>query len=67
MENTKNSYIKTDNGMVLNKKYIRWIKKIDECLEICIKSNGCIAKHNTHQICKSKNIDNYNKLIKLFE
>ena len=66
MENNKNVYIITDENKVLNEKYIRWIKKIDECLEVCTKSNGCSAYH-THKICKFINLESYNKLNKYFE
>jgi len=41
MEEYKKSYIKVDNNKVINENCIRWIKKIDECLEVCIKLNGC--------------------------
>ena len=66
MENNKNVYIITDENKVLNEKYIRWIKKIDECLEVCTKSNGCSAYH-THKICTFINLESYNKLNKYFE
>lgn len=59
----KNSYVKTDNNKIINEKYIRWIKKIDDCLEVCTKSNGCIEKIDTHKICKLNNPDSYKKLI----
>jgi len=41
---------KTDDK-IINEKYIRWIKKVDECLLICTKWNGCEVK-DTHKICK---------------
>ena len=67
MENIQNSYIKTDNNKIINEKCIRWVKKIDECLEVCIKSNGCALYAQTHTICKINNQDGYNKLNKLFD
>jgi len=60
-------YIKTDDNTVINKKYIRWIKKIGDCMEICTKSNGCVLKTGTHTICKLYNLNSYNKLNKHFE
>ena len=43
-------------------------KKINECLEVCVKSNGCsLLNNNTHKICKLNNIDSYNKLNRHFE
>jgi hypothetical protein len=64
--NNKDSYIKTDEDIVINEKYIIWIKKLNECLEVCAKSTGC-AIGNTHKICKSNNFDSYKKLIHYFE
>jgi hypothetical protein len=67
MENNQNSFVKVDDHLIVNEKYIRWIKKINDCLEICTKMDGCIAGGNTHKICKLNNIDSYNKVNKLFE
>ena len=67
MENNQ-TYIKTDNNKIINEKCIKWIYKMDECLKVCTKSLGChIKSGDTHKICKSKNLDSYNKLIKHFE
>ena len=67
MENNQ-SYIKMDNNIIINEKCIKWVKKIDECLEVCIKSTGCYVKSggDTHKICKINNSDSYNKLNKYF-
>jgi hypothetical protein len=67
MENKKTTYIKTDDNKVINEKHIRWIKKMDECLLVCTKSDGCIVKKDTHTICKIYNLDSYNKLNAHFE
>jgi hypothetical protein len=61
-----NQYLKTDNETVINEKYIRWIKKMDECLEVCTKSSGCTNILQTHRICKINNSASYNKLNKYF-
>ena len=66
MSGNNNSYIKVDNDKLINEKCIRWIKKMDDCLSICTLSNGCYIG-NTHKICKSSNIDTYNKLNKHFD
>lgn len=67
MEN-KQTYIKTDDNIIINEKCIRWVQKMDECLEVCTKSTGCNVKYgHTHKICKSNNLDSYNKLNKHFE
>ena len=67
--NNKNIYIKTDNNTIINEKSIKWIKKMnkkmDDCLAVCTKSNGCYMKE-THLICKINNVDSYNKLNKYF-
>jgi hypothetical protein len=63
MDSSKNSYLKTDENKIINEKCIRWVKKMDECLEICTKTNGCYLKSgDTHTICKINNPDSYNKL-----
>ena len=67
MENNDNSYIKTDDNKVINEKYIRWVKKMSVCLEVCTKSTGCNNKFvDTHRICKLNNPDSYYKLNKFF-
>ena len=65
MDDNKNNYIRVDDNKVINEKCIKWIKKIDECLSVCTKSDGCYTKH-THTICKINNLDSYNKLNKHF-
>jgi len=67
MEKNATIYIKTDDNKVINERHIRWIKKINECLEICTKSDGCIAGKTTNRICKLYTPDSYNKLNELFE
>lgn len=69
-----NSYLKTDDNKIINESYIRWVKKMDDCLRVCTKSTGCDIKEtkkdtgkDTHKICKINNLDSYNKLNKHFE
>ena len=67
-EKTRFWYIKADDNKVINEKAILWIKKIDECLEVCTKSTGCnIQNGDTHKICKLNNPRSYNKLNSLFQ
>lgn len=66
MENNQTVYIKTDDNIIVNEKYIRWVKKMSECLIVCSKSTGCDIS-DTHKICKYNNLDSYNKLNKHFE
>lgn len=66
MENN-NSYIKTDDNRIINEKYIRWVKKLSECLEVCSKMTGCSSGRDTHKVCKINNSESYHKLNKHFE
>ena len=66
MENNKVLFLKTDDK-IINIKCIRWVKKMNECLEICTKYNGCYNNgEDTHKLCKSVNPDSYKKLEKFF-
>jgi hypothetical protein len=69
MISNKISYIKTDDNKIINEKCIRWVKKMNDCLEVCTRSNGCYndGGTTTHKICKSKSLDSYKKLNKFFE
>jgi len=60
------SYIKTDDNKIINETCIRWVKKMDECLSVCIKTDGCIDGVNTHKICKLNNSYSYEKLNRFF-
>lgn len=67
MENQK-SYLKADDNIIINEKMIRWVKKMDECLEVCTRVDGCsVENKTTHKICKLNNSDSYSKLNKQFE
>ena len=62
------SYIKTDDNKIINEKCIRWVKKMNDCLEVCTKIIGCSTEYkDTHTICKVNNLESYNKLDKHFE
>ena len=60
------NYIKMDNNTLVNESAIRWVRKIDECMKICTRSDGCSLK-NTHSLCKNTNADSYNYLQRFFE
>ena len=64
--NNKQTFIKVNDNIVISENYIRWIKKIDECLKICNKPGGCYDT-DVHTVCKVYNPDSYNKLNKYFE
>jgi hypothetical protein len=60
------TFLKTDENKIINLKYIRWVKKMSECLDVCTKSNGCDYQ-GTHKICKLNNPDSYHTLNKFFD
>jgi hypothetical protein len=62
MHGNQDSYIKTDDNKVINEKCIRWVKKMNDCLEVCTKSDGCYEKVDTHKICKLNNLTSYKRL-----
>ena len=66
--NTNNiNFIKVDNNTIVNINAIRWIKKMDDCLAVCSKSDGCIINNrDTHKICKINNYDSYALFNKYF-
>ena len=61
------SYIKLDSNTMINENCIRWVKKMGDCLEVCVKSTGCSVMDGTHKICKLNNLHSYNKLNEHFE
>jgi len=64
----KDLFIKTDDNKVINERHIRWVKKMNDCLEVCTKSTGCSKENgNTHIICKLNSPDSYYRLNELFE
>jgi hypothetical protein len=66
VSNTK--WCKADDNKIINEACIRWAKKMDECIMVCTKSDGCSEyRRNLHSICKINNPESYNKMIKLFE
>jgi hypothetical protein len=67
MENKQVSYIKTDDNKIINEKCIRWVQKMSNCLEVCVRTNGCRSRINTHTICKTNNPESYNKLNQFFD
>jgi hypothetical protein len=65
---TKINYLKADDNRIINVNCIRWVKKFNECLEVCLKQTGCNVDYSdTIRICKYKSLESYNKLNKHFE
>jgi len=74
MENITNTttvplaFIKTDANKHLNEHHIKWIKPHNDCIEVCMKYDGCIGNFiDTHKISKLYNPDSYNKLKKYYD
>ena len=65
-EDNKSTFIKMDDNRAINLTHIRWIRKYDACLEICIKSDGC-SFTQTHRLCKINNPASFEKLNKVFD
>lgn len=67
--NIEEKFIKSAGNKLINTKYIRWMKKMDDCIYICSMMNGCntLNNDNLHQVCKEINNDSYNKLNKFFK
>ena len=57
----RNEFIKMDEGLIIQEKWIRWIKKNAECMNICTKPYGC-TDNDTFHICKSTHPTAYDKL-----
>ena len=59
-------FLKTDANKLINIKCITWVKLMDECVQICVKSNGCSADFDTtHKICKTINPRSFDYVMKL--
>ena len=67
MNNNNNmNYIKTDDNKIINEQHIRWVKKMNECLQVCTITVGC-SNSQLHNICKINSSSSYSKLNKYFE
>jgi hypothetical protein len=58
-------FIQVKPDLLINQNHITWIKRIDECMHICIKVDGCTLD-TTHKVCKSANPTGYDKIQTLF-
>ena len=59
-------FIKADNNKIINEKCIKWVRKMDDCFDICTKGDGCYIG-DTHKVCKINNPESYERLNKYFE
>ena len=62
MNSGKPTFLKTDDNRIINEAAIRWVKQMGECLEVCLKTDGCEIQQGTHRICKDVNPSSYVKL-----
>lgn len=68
MMETGPTFLKTDDDKIINLRCIRWVNKINDCMEVCMKSTGCASVlGDTHKVCKMKTPDSYAKLNAYFE
>ena len=56
---------KIDESLIIKEKWIRWIKKNAECMNICTKPTGC-SDYDTITICKSTHPTAYDELNRHF-
>ena len=56
----KSSYIKTDKNIFINEQNIVWVKQMNDCLRVGTMETDSFF--NTYKVCKSNNLDSYNKL-----
>ena len=59
-------FIKIDGDKILNLNSIKWVKRINECMEICMKGDGCYVG-DTHKLCKVNTPESYEKINKHFQ
>lgn len=60
------SYIKADDNIIINERHIRWLRKVDECVNICYRHSGCVNGYGTVTVCKINSPESYDKLLKHF-
>ena len=67
MDCNQPKFLRTDNDVIINKYAILWVIKMDECLNVCMRSNGCYnVPTDTHRICKNMNSASYEELNRHF-
>ena len=58
-------FIQVKPDILINQNYITWIQRIDECMHICTKVDGCTL-NTAHKVCNSVNPTGYEKIHMLF-
>lgn len=64
-DSSGNTYLKVQEDHLINEKYIKWLRKYDECVFVCNKPDGCMWS-DTYKVCKGSNPTTYDKLNRLF-
>jgi len=59
-------FLLTDNDLVVNEDHIVWIQRIHDCMHVCVKTDGCVAKKSTHKVCKDIQTTSFARLEPLF-
>lgn len=62
----KNNFILCDGDKLVNTKYIRWIHRLNETMEICSKQTGCSMGKDTIKLSKILHPQSYSKLNVMF-
>lgn len=62
----KDIFMLCDGDRLVNIKYIRWIQRLNETMEICTKSTGCSMGKDTIKISKLLHPQSYSKLNVMF-
>lgn len=59
-------YLMCDGDRLVNTKYIRWIQRLNETMEICCKHPGCTIGKDTITVSKLLHPQSYSKLNVMF-
>lgn len=59
-------FFKVGDDTIIHYNYIQWIKKYEDCFEICGKPGGCIKYLQTSKVCKNTNPDGYKAFLKIY-
>ena len=62
-----NKYLAADDNRIIHKKYIRWVQKMNDAMEVCCKFDGCTLGKDTIKVSKQKNPQSYSVLETMFQ
>ena len=58
-------YIKADQDKFINEKFIRWIQRFNDSMEVCVKFNGCTIGVDTIRVSRVMHPESYARLTEL--